>query len=452
MFDVIIIGSGPAGYVAAIRAAQLGLKVACIEKSSFLGGTCLNVGCIPSKALLHSTEFLLHSKRMENRGIYCSPKFDYSKLQTHKNGVVEGFRKGIESLFLKHKIVKIQGHARLTSSTSVDVEGKNFEAKQFILATGSSPQSLPFLPFDEKRVFSSTGLLSISNVPQSILVVGGGIIGVEMGSIFSRLGSDVQIVEALDRICPTFDRHISTALQKSLEVQGIKFHLSTKIDSAVVGSNVQLNTSKGTFTADTVLVAVGRKPYLEGLGVEELGIIKDSKGFIEVDRNFRTSIPSIYAIGDLISGPMLAHKAEEEAIALAEYIAGKKSHVNYITIPSVAYTYPEVAAVGFTEQELKEKSIPYKVGQFPFKVNSRAKAIGHEEGFVKTLSHEKTGKILGIHIMGAHASEMITEATLAISNGLTAEELGHLCHPHPTLSEAIKESALMAHESAIHLS
>ncbi len=431
-----MIGSGPGGYVAAIRAAQLGLKTACIEKDQTLGGTCLNVGCIPSKVLLHDSEF---SK-------------DFAKMMARKNKVVSGFTNGIEFLFKKNRIDWISSYGRLKSPNEIDVNGKTLEAKNIILATGSAPISLPFLPFDEKKILSSTGALALSSVPKKLLVVGAGIIGVELGSVYKRLGAEVIFIEFLDRICPSFDLALSKGLQKALTAQGMVFYLSHKVVKAQ-GTTLTLQGPSGEtqLNGDAVLIAVGRKPYSEGLGLETVGIEKDAKGFVLIDASFRTTQPNIFAIGDLVEGPMLAHKASEEGVAVAELLAGHRPTLNYIAIPGVAYTHPEVAAVGFTEEEMKSRNIPYKVSQFPFRANSRARCIGDEEGFVKMIAEEKSGRILGVHILGPNASELIAEATLAIQLKATAEQLSETCHAHPTLSEALKEAALGLFNAPIHL-
>ncbi len=453
-YDVVVIGSGPGGYVAAIRAAQLGLKIACIEKDKTLGGTCLNVGCIPSKALLHSSELYwkLSHEYADNGIQISSASYDFGKMMGRKEKIVTGFNKGVESLFAKNKIDRIQGHARLKTATTIEVDGKTIETKYIILATGSEPVQLPFLPFDEKKIISSTGALALSSVPKKLLVVGAGIIGVELGSVYRRLGSEVIFIEFLDRICPAFDLGLSKALQKSLTAQGMTFHLSHKVVSASgLTLTVQGPSGESQLTGDAILVAVGRKPYSKDLGLETLGIKQDAKGFIEVDASLRTSTPNIFAIGDLINGPMLAHKASEEGVAAAEIISGHRPIIDYAVIPNVAYTFPEVSSVGFTEEELKSRSIAYKVGQFPFKANSRARCTGEDEGFVKVLAEEKSKRLLGVHILGPHASELIAEATLALRLRATAEQLADTCHAHPTLSEALKEAALAAVKSAIHI-
>ena len=452
-YDLVVIGSGPGGYVAAIRAAQLGLKTACIEKAKALGGTCLNVGCIPSKALLHTSE-LYHKLQHEYAGHGISApnaSFDFQKIMQRKQSVVTSFNKGIEGLFKKNKVDWISGHAKLINPTQIDVDGKIIETKHVILATGSEPISLPFLPFDEKQVLSSTGALDLPSVPKKMLIIGAGVIGVELGSVYNRLGSEVTFIEFLDRICPAFDQSLSKALQKELTNQGMTFHLSHKVTSAKVGKTVQITAGDKQFEGDVVLVAVGRKPFSSNLGLETLGIQKDAKGFVQIDANFRTSVPNISAIGDLVDGPMLAHKAEEEGIAVAEMLAGQSPTIDYAVIPNVAYTTPEVASVGFTEEDLKTRNIEYKVGQFPFKANSRARANADDVGFVKILADKRTDKILGVHIINTHASELIAEAALAMKMRATATQLAQTCHAHPTLSEAIKEAAMAAHDKPIHL-
>jgi len=435
-YDVVVIGSGPGGYVAAIRAAQLGLKTACIEKNKTLGGTCLNVGCIPSKVLLHDSE----------------GSTDFVKMMERKGKVVSGFTAGIDGLFKKNKIDWIQGTGRLTGPHTIDVGGKTIEAKNIILATGSEPISLPFLPFDEKKILSSTGALALTTVPKKMLIVGAGVIGVELGSVYKRLGSEVVFIEFLGTICPAFDNALSKALLKSLTNQGMVFHLSHKVVKAQ-GTTLTVQGPEGEtqFTGDVVLVAVGRKPYSEGLGLETVGIQKDPKGFIPIDASFRTSQPNIFAIGDLVEGLMLAHKASEEGLAVAELIAGHRPMLNYIAIPNVVYTHPEVASVGLAEEEVKAMKIPYKSSQFPFKANSRARCVNDDEGFIKILAEQNSRRILGVHIIGPNASELIAEATLAIQLKATADQLADTCFAHPTLSEALKEAALGLFKAPIHI-
>jgi dihydrolipoamide dehydrogenase len=440
-FDVVIIGSGPGGYVAAIRAAQLGLKVACIDKRKEPGGTCLNVGCIPSKTLLHSSE--MHWK--------MNPPFDFSKMMEQKRKVISGFNEGILGLFKKNQITYLPGQAKITAPHTVQVSGETIEAKNIILATGSEPAQLPFLPFDEKRIVSSTGALAFEKIPSRLCVIGAGIIGVELGSVYHRLGSQVTFIEFQERICPTLDESLSKELQTCLTKQGMTFHLNTKVTGADIASKeITLRTEKQELKADAVLIAIGRKPYTQNLGLETVGIVPTAKGFIPIDGQFRTSVPHIFALGDLVDGPMLAHKASEEGVAVAELIAGKTPTIEYLAIPSVVYTYPEVASVGMTEAEAKSFNLSYKTGQFPFKANSRARSTGEEEGFVKILAESTTDRILGVHIISAHASELIALPTLAIQKKLTALDLAHTPFAHPTFSEAIKEAALAVHQRAIH--
>ncbi len=436
IYDVVVIGSGPGGYVAAIRSSQLGLKTACIEKNKTLGGTCLNVGCIPSKVLLHDSA--------NSKG--------FSEMMERKTKVVSGFTSGIELLFKKNKIDSFQGEGVFQDPHTISVGGQKIEAKYIILATGSEPISLPFLPFDEKKILSSTGALALSKIPKKMLIVGAGVIGVELGSVYRRLGSEVVFIEFLDRICPAFDGSLSKALQKSLTQQGMIFHLSHKVVQAE-GTNLTVEGPSGTiqFSADVVLVAVGRRPFSRGLGLEKVGIQVDAKGFVPIDDSFRTSQPHIFAIGDLVDGPMLAHKASEEGVAVAELIAGHHPTLNYIAIPNVAYTHPEVAAVGLTEEEVKARNIPYKTSQFPFKANSRARCIDDDEGFIKIIAETSSRRILGVHMIGPNASELIAEGVLAIQLKATADQLADTCFAHPTLSEALKEAALGLFKAPIHI-
>lgn len=451
-FDVVVIGSGPGGYVAAIRCAQLGMKTACIEKGP-LGGTCLNVGCIPSKALLHSSELYFKlSHEMPQHGIEIEKaRFDFDKMMKRKQTIVTGFNQGIAALFKKNHITFIQGTGTLKSSTTISVEEKEMEAGAIILATGSEPISLPFLPIDEKKVVTSTGALSLTQVPKKMLVIGAGVIGVELGSVYNRLGSEVIFIEFLPKICPTMDDDISKAFQKILEKQGMKFHLNTKVTGAeVTGDKVVLKLGEESLEGDVVLCSIGRRPYTKDLGLENVGITLTEKGLIPVNGRFQTVVPAIYAIGDIIDGPMLAHKASEEGIAVAEILAGQNPILHYIAIPSVVYTEPEVAAVGLTEQEAKNLGLAVKTGSFPFAVNSRAKCTGEEEGLVKIVSDDKSDTLLGVHIVGAHASEIIAEAVLAVERKVTTLELANTPHAHPTLSEAVKEAALAVHKRPIH--
>lgn len=454
-FDVIVIGSGPGGYVAAIRCAQLGLKTACVEKDKELGGTCLNVGCIPSKALLHSSElFASLGHDIQEHGISLqNPAFDFDKMMARKKKIVKSFNEGVDFLFKKNKIEKISGTAKLTSTTTLEVDGKPFRTKNMILATGSEPISLPFLPFDEKRVVSSTGALALTKIPQKLLIIGAGVIGVELGSVYRRLGSEVVFIEFLDRICPTFDEAISKEFQAILEKQGLVFHLSSKVTAAKINSGTISLTIEGKtaqMEGDAVLVSIGRKPYTKDLNLEKAGIQTTEKGFIPIDGRFRTTAPNIYAIGDIVDGPMLAHKASEEGVAVAEIIAGQNPSIEYMAIPNVVYTFPEVAAVGLTEKEAKALGLKIQTGSFPFKINSRAKCTGEEDGFVKIVAEESTGRLLGIHIIGAHASELISEAAVAMEQKMTVSELAGTPHAHPTLAEAIKEAALTVLKRPLH--
>lgn len=461
-FDVIVIGSGPGGYVAAIKAAQLGLRTACVEKYSVLGGTCLNVGCIPSKSLLQSSEFyykILHDAKQHGIEVFQA-KVDFNRMMQRKEEVIKGFNIGIEGLFKKNKIEKFHGKASFINLHEINIESekgsKQLCAKHFIIATGSKPTPLPFLPFDEKDVLSSTGILSLKTVPKKLIVIGAGIIGVELGSVYNRLGSEVLFLEFLDRICPTLDQSISKALQKTLEKQGMQFLLKAKVTQGTLkDSNVfieaEIEETKKTFQAEKALVAVGRKPYTEGLRLETLGITLTNRGFIPIDHDFRTAVSHIFAIGDTVEGPMLAHKAEEEGIAVAEIIAGHHPSIEYMAIPSIVYTHPEVGSVGLSEEEAKAKGLSIKVAQFPFKANSRAKCMGEDEGFVKMIADERSSQILGIHIIAPHAGELIAEGVLAMTHKMTATDVATTFHAHPTLSEAIKEAAFMLCSKAIHL-
>jgi len=462
-FNVAVIGSGPGGYVAAIRSAQLGLKTACIEMQQELGGTCLNVGCIPSKSLLQSTEFLWKLQHhFKDHGIEAQNiTIHFAQMMNRKQKIVAGFNQGISGLFKKNRITLFQGKGSLIDPHTIEVVGgdkrQTLSAKHIILATGSESIALPFLPFDEKKIVSSTGALSLTDIPKSMIVVGAGVIGVELGSVYNRLGADVTFIEFLDRICPVMDLSVAKVFQNILSRQGMKFHLSSKVIGAKKeGEEIVLQVSlpdqsTQEFRADVVLVSIGRKPFTQGLGLERVGIEVDQKGFIRIDSFFRTKIPHIFAIGDIVDGPMLAHKASEEGVAVAEIIAGHHPVVHYITIPNVVYTEPEAASVGLTEEEAKKMGLSVIIGQFPFKANSRARCTGEEEGLVKIITEEKTDRILGIHILGAHASELIAEGVVAIQKHMTALELANTCHAHPTLSEAIKEAALAVHKRPIHL-
>ncbi len=458
-FDVIVIGAGPGGYVAAIRAAQLGFKTACIEKYATLGGTCLNVGCIPSKALLHSSE-LYHqatSKLADHGVVVDDVKLDLEKMLARKDSVVENLTKGVSGLLKKNKVVELHGKARLLGDGKVEISGDDkqvISGKHIVIATGSKPVELPFLKFDKKDIISSTEALSLESVPEHLVVVGGGVIGLELGSVWLRLGAKVTVVEFMDRILPPMDSTVSKEMKRILGRQGMKFHLSTKVTGAsrkgdkIVLTAVDKKDKELSFEADKVLVSVGRRPYADGLGLEDLGIQRDKAGRIDVDDHFQTNVKGIYAIGDIIAGPMLAHKAEEEGIALVEILAGKAGHVNYETVPNVVYTWPEVGAVGKTEEELE--GLPLKIGKFSFKANSRARCTGENDGTVKVIAHAETDRLLGVHIVGPSASELVQEAVAVMEFMGSAEDLARTFHGHPTLSEAVKEAALDVEKRAIH--
>ncbi|MBN8828505.1 MAG: dihydrolipoyl dehydrogenase [Sphingobacteriia bacterium] len=454
-FDVIVIGGGPAGYVGAIRLSQLGFKTACIEARKTLGGTCLNVGCIPSKALLQSSELFEEAKHtFKNHGISVSGlKLELEQMLARKDKVVNDLTKGIEGLFKKNKVAHFIGTGFIKSANQVTVkDGKNetiLNTKNIMIATGSEVATLPGIEIDEKQIVSSTGALSLPKVPESMIVIGGGYIGLEMGSVWRRLGSQVTVVEFLDKIVPTMDSEIGKLLHKELEKQGMQFKLGTKVISAEKKKGKVILTvepaqggKQEKIETEVVLVAVGRRPFTGNLGLENVGIKTDKAGRIEVDDHFRTNVPNIYAVGDVIRGPMLAHKAEEEAVAAAEIMAGQAGHVNYDTIPGVIYTYPEVASVGKTEDELKASGVSYKAGNFPFLANSRARAVDSTAGKVKILADAKTDRILGAHIIGPDAGTLIAELVAAIEFGASSEDIARVCHAHPTLNEAVKEAAL----------
>ena len=461
-FDFLVIGGGPGGYVGAIRAAQLGLKTACIESRGTLGGTCLNVGCIPSKALLHSSDLYKKAKtEFKNIGININePSLDLAKMMSHKAKGVEGLTKGIEFLFKKNKITYIKGFGSFKDKNTISVidqsnNQKDYRFKNAIIATGSVPTSLPNIEIDEKTVVSSTGALNLSSVPKKLVVVGGGYIGLEMGSVWLRLGAEVQVIEYLDYITPGMDREVSDAFLKILQKQGMQFNLSTKVISVKKNKNgatvtVEKSGAKSDINCDIVLMSVGRKPNTVGLNLDKIGVKLDSKGRIETDHKYKTNLDNIYAIGDVIDGPMLAHKAEEEGIAIAELLSGKSGHVNYNVIPGVIYTSPEVASVGKTEEQLKEQKISYKIGKFPFAANARAKINDEGDGFVKILADEKTDRVLGVHMIGPDVGNMIAEIALAMEFGASAEDIARTCHAHPTYAEAIKEAALAVDKRAIH--
>ena len=463
-FDVVVIGAGPGGYVAAIRAAQLGLKTAVVEKWDTLGGTCLNVGCIPSKALLTSSEKFEEARhQLGDHGIVIgSVSLNLPALMAHKSKVVKDLTGGIEFLFKKNKITWLKGHGRLTAPDLVEIQSKTGEtqvvsAKNIILATGSEVTPLPGVEIDEQRIVSSTGALALSQVPKRLVVIGGGVIGLELGSVWSRLGSEVTVIEYLDRILPGMDGELSKQTQRLLSKQGLIFRLSTKVTAAVAadgGIALTVEPAAGgaaeTVTADVVLVAIGRRPFTGNLGLDTVGIETDNRGRIKTDSHFRTSIPHIYAIGDVIEGPMLAHKAEDEGVVVAEIIAGQSGHINYDAIPGIVYTWPEVASVGKTEEQLKDAGIAYKVGKFPVSANGRARAMACTDGFVKVLADARTDRVLGVHILGPDAGHLIAEIGLAMEFGASAEDIARTCHAHPTLSETVKEAALAVAGRAIH--
>ena len=462
-FDLVVIGGGPGGYVCAIRAAQLGLKTACVESRGTLGGTCLNVGCIPSKSLLNLSEnFHKAKKDFNQQGIEIDGiKLNIEKMMSNKNKSVQVLTKGVEFLFKKNKVTYIKGKAVLFSENDIIVyennKKNNYKAKNIVIATGSSVASIPGIEIDEKNIISSTGALSLQKVPKKLAVIGGGYIGLEMGSVWSRLGSEVTVIEYLDYITPGMDREISNEFKKILTKQGIIFKMGSKVNNVKSkSSGVEINytniknSKNESAVFDKVLVSVGRKPYTEGLNLSKVGIKKDKKGRIEVNEKLQTSVKNIYAIGDVIKGPMLAHKAEEEGIAVAEILVGQAGHVNYDVIPGVIYTSPEVATVGKTEEQLKDENKSYKIGKFPFLANSRAKVNNETEGFVKILADSKTDKVLGVHIIGPHCGDMIAEMALAMEFGASAEDIARTCHAHPTHTEAIKEAALAVDKRPIH--
>jgi len=463
-FDVVVIGAGPGGYVCAIRCAQLGLKTASVDKRAELGGTCLNVGCIPSKALLQSSElFEQTAKHLEPHGIGVKGvEFDLATMMKRKERVVETLTKGIAGLYKKNKITSFHGKAHLIGKQTVEVETadgiETLKAKHIVIATGSDSVNLPGIEIDEARIVSSTGALSLKAVPKRLVVVGAGFIGLEMGSVWRRLGSEVTVVEFLDRITPTMDSDLAKELQKLLKRQGVAFRLGTKVtavEQSGDGLKVTVEPAKGgdveTIDCDVVLVAIGRRPYTDGLGLKEVGVVLDRRGMVEIDDHFRTNIDGIYAIGDCVRGPMLAHKAEDEGVAVAEIIAGQAGYVNYGVIPGVIYTAPEAAGVGKTEDELKAAGVAYNSGVFPFLANSRAKTYDQTEGFVKILADAKSDRVLGVHIIGANAGELIAEAAVAMEFGASAEDIARTCHAHPTFSEAVKEAALAVGKRAIHI-
>jgi dihydrolipoamide dehydrogenase len=457
-FDVTIIGTGPGGYVCAIRAAQLGLRVAVVEKRASHGGTCLNVGCIPSKALLHASELYAESKHAFARmGIKAETSIDFPKMMSFKQEAIDGNTKGIDFLLKKNKVTVFRGTGVIAAPGKVTVGGETIETRHIVIATGSDVAKLKGIEIDEERIVSSTGALALKEVPGHLAVIGAGVIGLELGSVYARLGAKVTVIEYLDRILPGMDADVAKNFQRMLQKQGFGFRLSSKVTGAVTAKDkVTLSVEPAAggaaeaIEADVVLVAVGRVPYTEGLGLDAVGVKRDNRGRVEVDDHYATNVPGIHAIGDVIKGPMLAHKAEDEGIALAEILAGQAGHVNYGVIPGVVYTAPEVAAVGKTEEELKAEGVDYKAGKFLFLANGRAKANQTTDGFVKVLADAKTDRVLGVHIVGPMAGELIHEAAVLMEFGGSAEDLARTCHAHPTLSEAVKEAALAVAGRAIH--
>ena len=464
-FDLTIIGTGPGGYVCAIRAAQLGMKVAVVEKRGTHGGTCLNVGCIPSKAMLH-TSHLFHEAAHDfaNFGIETStPILNLEKMMAYKQNVIDGNVSGIDFLFKKNKITPFMGMGEIINANKVkitasDGSSQEIETQNIVIATGSDSVSLPNITIDEKSIVSSTGALELSQVPKKMVVIGGGVIGLELGSVWSRLGAEVTVVEFLDRILPTMDGEISKNFARMMKKQGISIKTNTKVTGVVTENGLQKvnieDVKKGksdSIEADIVLVAIGRRPVTEGLGLENAGVAKDERGRVKIDNHYATNVKGIYAIGDVVEGPMLAHKAEDEGIAVAEILAGQAGHVNYDVIPSVVYTMPEVASVGKTEEELKAEGIDYKIGKFPFSANGRAKAMNQSEGFVKILADAATDRVLGCHIIGATAGDLIHEAAVLMEFSGSAEDLARTCHAHPTLAEAVREAALAVGDGPIHM-
>ena len=459
-FDVIVIGAGPGGYVAAIRCAQLGMSVACVEKRKTLGGTCLNVGCIPSKALLHSSEKYEDAKEhFSGIGIKTGKlELDLKSMMTFKDGVVDTNVKGIDYLFKKNKITRLEGTGEITAPGTVRVGKENYSAKNIIIATGSDVISLPGITIDEKQIVSSTGALELGSVPKSLIVIGGGVIGLELGTVWRRLGASVTVVEYLDNILPGMDGEIRKEALKIFKKQGITFKLSSKVTGAKTskkGVDLTVEPAAGgkaeTLSAEVVLMSIGRKAYTDGLGLDAVGVTRDERGRIAVDAHFETNVKGIYAIGDVIAGPMLAHKAEDEGVILAEILAGQSGHIDYNLIPGVVYTWPEVANVGQTEEQLKEAGVEYQAGKFPFLANGRARAMGMTDGFVKILSCSKTDRVLGAHMIGPNVGELMAEVVSVMEFQGTAEDIARTCHSHPTLSEVVKEAALAVHKRPIHI-
>ena len=465
-YDVVVIGGGPGGYVAAIRAAQLGLKTACVEKRATLGGTCLNIGCIPSKALLHSSEKFHEARNgLAVHGVKVAKvELDLKAMMGHKDKVVADNTGGIVFLFKKNKVDWIKGAGRVAGSGKVEVHSSDgggttsLAAKNIVIATGSDVMPLPGVTIDESRIVSSTGALALTEVPRRLIVIGAGYIGLEMGSVWKRLGSEVTVVEFLDRILPGMDGEVAKQMQRVLTKQGLAFKLGTKVTAAKFtnqGVEATIEPAKGgaaeTLVADVLLVAIGRRPFTEGLGLGEAGVALDERGRIKTDGHFRTNVAGVWAIGDVIAGPMLAHKAEDEGVAVAEIIAGQAGHVNYDAVPGVVYTWPEAASVGQTEEQLKDAGGAYKVGKFPFTANARARAMAMTDGFVKILADKASDRVLGVHIVGANAGDLIAELVLAMEFGASAEDIARTCHAHPTLNEAVKEAALAVDGRPIHI-
>ena len=459
-FDLIVIGSGPGGYVCAIRAAQLGMIVACVEMRATLGGTCLNVGCIPSKAMLQSSEnFHAVQHDFAQHGIdVAGVTLDLARMQARKGEVVAANVNGVAFLFKKNKVTWLRGTGIIKAPDRVEVDGTEYAARHIVIATGSESIPLPGVTVDEKQIVSSTGALELDRVPGHLVVIGGGYIGLELGSVWRRLGAEVTVVEFLDRLVPGMDGEIGKNFQRILTKQGLRFRLSTKVTGASVGNDgvaLTLEPAAGgeaeTLRADIVLLAIGRRAYTAGLGLGRVGVFTDERGRVKIDQHFATNVPGIYAIGDVTAGPMLAHKAEDEGVALAEILAGQAGHVNYDVIPGVVYTWPEVASVGQTEEALKQAGIDYAVGKFPFTANGRARAIGNTDGFVKILTDKRTDRILGAHIIGPDAGTLIAELATAMEFGASAEDVARICHAHPTLNEAVKEAALAVGGRALHI-
>ncbi len=463
-YDVIVIGGGPGGYVCAIRCGQLGLRTACVEKRPTLGGTCLNIGCIPSKALLLSSEKYAEARsHLAAHGVIVGDvRLDLTGMMAHKDKVVHDNTTGVEYLFKKNKIDWLKGAGRIAGPGMVDVAGnggvQTHRTKSIVIATGSEVAPLPGVEIDEQRIVSSTGALALPAVPEHLIVIGGGYIGLETGSVWQRLGARVTVVEFLDRILPGMDGEVSKQMQRILGRQGMKFKLSTKVTGAKqtnTGVALTIEPAKGgtaeTLDGDVVLMSIGRRPFTDGLGLENLGMTLDERGRVWTDGHFQTSVPGVYAIGDVIAGPMLAHKAEEEGVAVAELLAGQSGHVNYGAIPGVVYTAPEAAQVGLTEEQLKDRGIAYKAGKFPFSANGRARAMNAIDGFVKILADARTDRVLGVHILGAEAGTIIAECALAMEFGASAEDIARTCHAHPTLNEAVKEAALAVDGRPLHI-